>query len=651
VKRSPNASGTSLTEALLASAILVTLIAALMTMFTGTRKQFTTSEAKMNGLVLAQLVAERIRGNAVMNPAYFAKLNPSGGVWSETGTVVDPASATNASGLALSRFFRNLFNREGPHLCTPVNEVSIAPAGNGPTPSGMQPEELNALLTTYQDYQVRVQIEDDVDLESPSNPTPLRELVKRVTITTSRGAAMAVHGKDPQAVTLVCRIATPLQSLSNDALNWLYANFDGPTIQQMRAGFFSSVGSNPYFKADELTKESKNLLADCFMILGACNTEALLIDRRAVKGSTILYADSNAASVNAWIRDLKAANVYGLSYGKRELAHLQMLKASIVFDTFKQSAAPLKDLITHIYGPLPDGKKPILQSVEEIKEMLEKDSGKIAQFNKELVNAFKLVRTVNDTRDAAKSAAASGQTTTVRDAYGRVTNVTTGWYDWANSAGLQLNGYADTIVACSYLQQLLTDSRFLPVFARMGTYPQTFSDTLDDLASTLCAHMDQANGPTAFEYMGAAQAFVDNTIARGLFQESIDPAALQRLNTLSTGYRTRMNHLADYLGDPSIGNLAAQQARNQVFVRKLNEMKTLIPQWMNLLKMFGENGKIGAFLERYSTVSQSLKLDDNGAISQLNTALQKSGKTLSSIHSNTVEDIFNSAKNIQNLFK
>jgi hypothetical protein len=638
-------SGTSLTEALLASAILVTLIAAVMTMFTGTRKQYTTSEAKMNGLVLAQLVAERIRGNLVMNPAYFAQLNPSGGVWSETGTVVDPASATNASGLALSRFFRHLFNREGPNLCSPANEVSIAPGGKGPTPSGMQPEELNALLNTYRDYQVRVQIEDDVDLEFPDNPTPLRELVKKITVTTSRGNVLAQLGKDPQAVTLVCRVNTPLQSLSNEALNQLYANFNGPTIEQMWAAFFSSVGTNPYFKADELSKGSKNLLADCFMILGACNTEALLTERRAVPGSTILYADAKASSVDDWIKALKVDNVYALSYGKRELAHLLTLKASIIFDTFKQNAAPLKDLITHVFGPLPDGQKTIMETVTELKKMLEKDSSKIEDLNKELLSAYKFVRTVNDKVEAAKSAAKSNPTTTVKDAFGRVVTFWSAWNEWANSAGYQLNGNADTIVLCSYLQQLLRDDRFLPVYVRMGDYPQTFSKTLDELATTLCNHMDQTSGPTAFEWMGAAQTFVDNTIARQLLQDGLDRAALARLSALSTAYKPRMDQLAAYLGDSNLGSLEALKARNKVFVDKLTEMRTLIPLWMKLLDAFAPSGEIGGFLDRYTEVSKSLKLNDNGAISQLNSALQQSGKTLSNIHNSTSENILNSLKN------
>ena len=83
------------------------------------------------------MVVERVKSTVGQNPRALRDLFGNAGKYEFTGTVVDPASATNASGLTLSPFFEYLFNRASADLCAPENRLSIVKTA-APSPTGMR---------------------------------------------------------------------------------------------------------------------------------------------------------------------------------------------------------------------------------------------------------------------------------------------------------------------------------------------------------------------------------------------------------------------------------------------------------------------------------------------------------------------------------
>lgn len=363
----------SLVEALLAMVVASVLVVVLMRYFLGTQRRAVVSEARLHAAVLAQMVVERIRSHVTVNPAYLKWLGVTSGARKTfSGAVVDPASAVGGGGggaAGLSPFFEHLFAKGDEDLYADANRVSIAPvpAGGGP-----RERTMGSLLDAFRDYRVGVTLEDDTDLEGPvGGPTPRSwEDVKRLTVTVTRASA-STRGPDPQAFTLVTRIVTPTESLSDASLEGLLANFDSPAaLQAAWEEFFLTVGDNPYFKDEVLGPDSKRLLADCYIVLGAINTEAYLVTGETVVGSIVLTEARPTRAIDAWIDLLTEPAYYNRhSVFKKAAARVRTTKLRTIFDTFKKVIPVLQHMYTEHGRMLPRLDK-IIEALQEARQRL-----------------------------------------------------------------------------------------------------------------------------------------------------------------------------------------------------------------------------------------------------------------------------------------
>ena len=327
----------SLVEILLTVGIVGSLIMAMMSFFATTRGRYTRSEAYLNSAVLAQMVVERFRNEVSLNPELLATLSSGSGVWEFTGGAVDPGQAS-APGRPLVDTFRWLFARGNEPLFGAVeNEVSIRASAEVDSPLGAA---MQSLLDNFRDYTIMIRIEDDKDLEpDPSGtPGPLKEMVKRVTVSTERASIVARDGEDPQAFILTTRVLTPVESLSGVAVEALRSNFDNYTLDQAWEEFFQVLSpSNPYFQM--LSDSNRKLLADCYLILGYINGEAFLMDGTQLADGLVVTKAPATRTLNAWIDLLDDKNESNAYYRypvfKRELVKLHTLKMKVIFDTFK----------------------------------------------------------------------------------------------------------------------------------------------------------------------------------------------------------------------------------------------------------------------------------------------------------------------------
>ena len=394
--------GMSLVEILLTMSILSGLIVAMLNLQLGAQRRFLTSETHLNAAVVAQMVMERLKSDITINPGRIRELTDSqgGDVWQFEGNVVDSSASADTS-LPVSPIFEYLFAKDS-SLYSDANRVSIQKPASTDTPAEA---EMAHLVESFRDFRVAIRIENDVALEEDSTTSPLRELVKVITVTVSRTSRLDDKGVDPQAYRVSTRIVTPQDSLSTEALAALNKNFEGAGLEKAWQEFFSTLGAdNKYFKEDILSLEFKRVLADCWIILGMINTEAYMVDGQTVAGTVVLRESMPTKSLNGWINILTdpAADYMRYAVFKKEVAKLQTLRMKIQFDTFKG----VQPVLNHMY----EEHRRILPQVDEVMTLLRTAQNGIIRLNSESEGALKDFQKERDVLKEAEEEAEVAQT-------------------------------------------------------------------------------------------------------------------------------------------------------------------------------------------------------------------------------------------------
>lgn len=617
-RRTLTRSGFTLTETLIAATILCILLVAVLDQLVVTQRQANSGEALLHSSVLAQLVVERVRANTSMNPRYLRDLTGGAPTWSFTGTVIDPASAVNPGGtLKLSPFFEFLLARDSADLCALPNKVPIAPLG-APTVTGIQPPEMGALVEAFRDYKVTVQIENDVDLDTPAAPTAYIEAVKLVTVRVARTSVEVAAGEDPLAHTSTARLATPYESLSKAAFDLIANRFEGSTLEQRWTDFFGIAGTNPYITAPEVTLDGKKLLADAFLILAVANNEAMVIDQAPVAGSIVLGATPGANYIESYIAKFSAPGTIELSSSKKELAKLRARKAAVIFDGFKRSQLPMQHMCQEVFGPLLPPRKPVADRVRALKLQLDAtfaaftalqaaadtSMGALVAANTALTGLDPLLPPTDPDVVAAKAALGAAQ--------GGALGVIGGAEGILAALVTAMNLDKEVVTLAAFLQQFYSDPAYQDVAARPAAYPQRFEKTLEELSGTLSAHLDQATGVTGYERMGAAKMFVESTAARQLRMNAPDPVAQARLLALAGQVAPRTAELARYLGDSEVHDLVQLKGRHSLFAVRVLDLGPLCGKYKEVVTFFGPGGEAEQMLTQWDTVfgkSKDAKID------------------------------------------
>jgi len=374
--------GLSLVEIVLTLAMVVGLLGVSLNYFTGSQRQAVIAEARFSAMTLAQMVIERMKSQLVQNPAFLRDLTGGVSPWSQTGTVVNPRDSAAGGRLQLSPFFASLFAQNQLDLYASANPVAIARGQSGGS-QGLAKADVQNLVDSFRDYQVNVTIQDDVDLE-PSRSgasSTLKEMIKRATVTVARSALVAARGVDPDAFTLTTRLATPTESLSSPALDELFRNFEGQSLESLWEEFFLGVTDNDFFQADYLTAESKRLLADCYIILGTINTEAYLTDGEVVAGSLLLTDRKPSQSINWWISFLSQDPYRKHPSFQRAILKMYGIRMKNQFDAYKKIVSVLQHLWKKHQEMLP--------RIVQISKMLMEAQSSIIQLDQKALSEMK----------------------------------------------------------------------------------------------------------------------------------------------------------------------------------------------------------------------------------------------------------------------
>lgn len=621
--------GITLTEVLIAAGILAGLVIGVMQLFAVTQKQAVSSEALLHSGTLAQLVIERIKSNISQNPRYLRDLMGTNPTWSFNGLVVDPTKTQNPGSLQLSPFFQYLFTREAADLCQPGNQVTLAPAtGTGTSNTGIKANEITALFETFREYEVRVEIaNDDAPLGTTLAPGPDPEAVKRITVSVSRPAYTSGGRTDPLAFTVVSRVSTPADSLSDAAFDAMAARFDGPPLDEQWKEYIEITGvDNPYLDVTVLGENSTNVLASAFIILSRANHEALLISGRAINGTEVLPApETGDKFIDPWIAEL--STVANLSSSRRELAVLRSRKAGVIFDTFKMMRRPMEHLVTSVLGPRL-APPPLRDKVTQVTAMITALLNQIAA----LEAAVTVATTDYNNAQAALSVVPSTDTTAAANAQAMVdtavnnlATMQTQLTNLATTGITQVQAERETVVLVSLLMQIFTDPDFAFVAARPGDYDTNFKATIDALATGLAEHM-QLPEATPYERMAATKMFYDATSARQLEQDGPDPAGTALLTAVGDAQQLRMQEFARYAKGGEVHDFARLKVRNARFAERVKAMKLLCPQYKLITAFLQPGGPADQMLKAYEQFGGKMNLDPKsilGALTKLTEALKK----------------------------
>lgn len=619
--------GVTIVEILIAAGILSVLIVGVMNLFAVTQKQAVSSEALLNSGTLAQLVIERIKSNVSQNPRYLRDLMAGNPTWSFTGTVVEPARATNPS-LQLSPFFQYLFTREAAELCQPGNQVTLGPAaGAGASGTGIRAPELNALFETFRDSEVKVEIaNDDAPLGSPLAPGPNPESVKRITVTVSRASVTASGGKDPLAFTVTSRVATPAESLSDAAFDELAATFDAPPLQAQWDEYMDVTGSeNPYLDVSVLGDESKKVVADAFIILSRANHESLLVAGRTITGTEVLPPpDAADKFMDPWITELSVGGVANLSSSRREIARLRGRKAGVIFDAFKTVHLPMAHFITAILGPRVT-PVPLRDKVASVTALIQGMLAQIAQMEA-AVNAGTAAYSAAEAAVAIADPGVPGSVASavgaLSDAQSTLTNLSNQLTSFSSSAVTLVTAERETVVLVSLLIQFFTDPAYKDTAARPGDYSTRFKTTIDEMAATIEAHL-AAPDATPYERMAAAKLYYEVTCARQLEMDGPDATATARLKAEATAAASRMGEFARYVGGGEAHDFARLKLRNKRFAERVKALKLLSPQYKQIVAYFQLGGPADQMVKAYEQFGGKMSLDPKSILGALTKLMEK----------------------------
>jgi type II secretory pathway pseudopilin PulG len=568
--------GFTFVEVLVTVAIVSAFLLVLGQLFFGTQRQAVGTEARFTAALLAQMVVERLKSELTLDPGLLRRLDPAGtGRWTASGRVADAAA-----GARVSPFFEHLFARGGNDLYAPGNRLSVSPEA-------------------FRDWQVDVVVTDD---EPPAtagaNTQLLRELVKRVQVTVAR---------DTSSFTLHARLLAPVENLSMPALDRLFENFESTRLEAAYEEFYEAVADNPHFVPGGIDPAARDLLADCYIVLGAINTEAYLSDGQTIAGNTVLTTSRPTSALSTWVRTLSTPEYYQHSVFKKELAQINTMRVTTLFDAFKKISPVLKHLL--------DQQDEMLPRVQSIGEALTTSRDRIAALNAEtmeLIRAYRAARTTAADPMQATTAqvAMTGSLDQIRARVAAFAEIT-------QRQGDELSTALELITVVKFLDDFFNRQTCRKVFDRLKEYPARFTGLLDEIERPLRDFLDQSDGPTPYERVIASQRFVEVTKLRQLDLGRADPPALSRIQRLAEATATTMRPLSTYLKTSDVHDYTALAARNARFLSALQEMKLLARRYDRVVRAYDAGGTIREMLVLYQTVRAEIELESGGVMAQI----------------------------------
>ena len=606
--------GFTLVEVVITMVILTGFILVITRMFWGSQKQSAGSEARFSAAVLAQLVAERMRSEATLNPALFKKLLPAPGQkWTVSGRVVD-----GIDGVPVAPFFQYLFARGTADLYTAPNQGGLSPTldtlkgATGP-------------LDGYRDYRVEITLADDDPPAGGPDAALMREMVKRLTVTVARATAA---GEDPAGFTLRTRLLTPLENLSMPALDQLFNNFEGARLDEAYEEFYEQVASNPFFSSQYLTPQARDLLADCYICMGTINTEAYLSDGRTIAGNLVITTSKPSMSMSTWVQQLTQPQYYAVSLFKKELAKINTQRLEILFDAFKKVSPVLADLLDKHDAMLPQ-----VQSIETamaaaeaaIVSMDGSTQSEIATYRSSAATLSSLQSQPATT--GTSSGIASAQASMDAQLNQILANVNS-YNAVVTKQSTDLSNAIQFINTVKAMNDFFTQADYRGVFDRLKDYPPRFTQTLKDIEKPLTDFCDQADGPRPYERVIAAQKLVEVLKLRQLDDGKSDPAALAHLKQLADQNQTTLAPLADYLRGSEVHDYTLLEARNTRFLVALQQMRKLAKQYTTVVKNYDAGGAIQDMLALYTRIQPEISLASPRTLAQITRNLKAAGAPL-----------------------
>lgn len=619
--RSP---GFTLVEIVVAMAIVTGFVLVITQSFWGTQRQSMVTEARFTAAVLAQMAVERLKSEVLLNPTFLKTLDQGpGGRATLSGRVADP-------GGRLSALFEHLFARGTSDLYAPENRTSIAPTMAALAALG-RPASAKELAEAYRDWQVDVTISDD---EPPAaageNAVLLKDLVKRVSVTVSRVSRASGGGQDPSAFTLHSRLLTPIENLTMPALDRLFENFERNRLEAAYEEFYEAVADNPYLQEGSIDPAARTLLADCYIVLGAINTEAYLSEGITIAGNTVLMTSRPSAALTSWVASMMASSLYQHSVFKKEVARIHGVRLTTLFDAFKKISPVLKDLL--------DKQDEIVPQVQSIRDAITACLAKIRDLDAQtltLINAYKSSKSTLDS--LATQAADPTLTTTAASAIEAQRATAQASLD-ATIASIRakLSDYSATIQKQSddlvAAMQLITVVKFLSdffskttyraIFNRLRDYPARFTSMLDDMDRVLRDFIDQPKGPTPYERVIASQKLVEATKLRQLDRAGPEPGAIGKINQLADEYASTVRPLSIYLRTNEAHDYGVLASRNARFLSSLQDMKKMARQYERIVKSYDAGGAIKEMLALYDEAQKEISLESGGVMAQLQGSVQ-----------------------------
>lgn len=600
----PTRRGFNLVEVLLATAFLAAVLTAGMQLFAVTQKQVSSSEALLHSGILAQMVVERIKSNVAMNPRWFRDVLGSKSSWTSRGSVVDPSLAV-VPGQTQSPFFTHLFSKGTTDLYDPINSASLTPPPRSATAS-VRDREIQSLFEAFRDYEVRVEIHDDLKL-TPQDPAgTAAAIVKRVKVGVSRLTITSAGKVDPLECVITARIPTPAESLSADELDTVASGFDGQPLERQWQEFLFFSAENPYVSSPQLGDDSRHVLADAFMVLAASNNEALQTEGRAAAGSNVVGAGTSADFLDAWIARMSGS--IAVSSSKRAVAKLQIRKTGVLMDSYRRMRLPLVHLVRQVMGPAgPD--EPVVDRVNRLRRLLDASVSMLNAIQARISRGMGAARTARD------PAAARNALRIMKSQYSGLFNRTK----------TELTKDAETVLLVSLLQQFYAEPRYAPVNARPGTYPARIRQILDDTSATLCSHLDQPTGVTPYEKLMAALTLADVTALRQIERGALDGAMIGRLDAIAEREKLHMREFSSGLTGGELRDLSALRTRHPRLTARVAEMQDFCPRYTEMLTLFTANGTVMKMLSLRTRFLEALAVDNSQLFGSLNQMLATDG--------------------------
>ena len=606
--------GFTLVEVMVTMVIVTGFLLVTSRLFFGTQQQAAGSEARFSAAVLAQVVAERLRSEITLNPGLLKTLIPGGGKYQVAGRVV-PAPPGASDNRPVVPFFEHLFARKTSDLYAPENKTGLSPTLNTLAPLGAQ---ASGVLAAFADYQVDVTIEDD-EPSGATNTQLLREMVKRVTVKVERIATVAEQGDDGAGFTLHTRLLVPLENLSMPALDQLYANFESSRLDSAYEEFYEQVANNPYFNSSVLSPAARDLLADCYICMGAINTEAYLSDGITISPNLVLTTSAPTMAMTTWVKELSKPEYYAKSVFKKELARIHTARLTILFDAFKKVSPVLKHLL--------DEQDSMLPKVESIKAALLSAESTILGLDATtmgLITSYRSAQTrmaglvsqnplPGTTTAAAVTATQATMDATLDQILGNVNSYTS----IVGTQGDDLAHAMEFISVVKFLDDFFSQATFRAVFDRLKAYPSRFTQTVLDIEKPLTDFCDQADGPKPYERVVAAQKLVEAVKLKQLDLGHSDPPALAHLTALADGWETTLKPLATYLRTDEVHDYTQLVSRNARFLVSLLDMRKLSRQYERIVANYDLGGAVRDMLAVYGRIQLEIALSSNGVMAQI----------------------------------